>query len=61
MVTTASIRHATSAKVLIPLTDVKYEGDLKMLARPPHRKHGCCGMDFGGVCQTIVTNNVLYM
>jgi len=55
MVTTAS------AKVLIPLTDVKYEGDLKMLARPPHRKHGCCGMDFGGVCHTIVTNNVLYM
>ena len=28
MVTRASIRHATSADILVPLKDVRYEGDL---------------------------------
>jgi len=33
MVTRASILHATPANVLVPLKDVNYEGNLKMVAQ----------------------------
>jgi len=45
---TASIRHSTHANVLVPLKNVKYEGDLEMFSCPPHDECGPCRTDFGG-------------
>jgi len=42
-----SICHATSANVLIPLNEVKYEVDLETVACPPHHERRRWRMDFG--------------
>jgi len=45
-VTRASIHLTTPVTVLVPLNDVKYEGDFEMVACPPHHKRACWRMDF---------------
>ena len=43
----SSIRHMTLANVLVPLKDVKYEGDYEMVACRPHCEHERWRMGFG--------------
>jgi len=55
----ASVRHSTPANVLVPLKDVKYEGNLETVSCPPHDECGPWRMDFGGGARDCVYSRTI--